>query len=74
MLVRLSRPAATCRWMNTVSAGVADALVVPGGKFGPAAGLLLYAGAAGPLTDSIAVLGRVVLEMEGFLDAIDWPG
>jgi hypothetical protein len=45
MLVRLSRPAAACRPMNTVSAGVADALVVPGGMFGPAAGLLLYAGA-----------------------------
>jgi hypothetical protein len=199
MLVRLSRPAATCRRMNAVSAGVADALVVPGGKFGPAAGLLLYAGAVadrrganvhrlawsqeppnpfgreiegwvraevaraldavggnplliakslgtyaaplaaerclpavwltpvltvpwvaaamgratapfmlvggtadgmwdgasahrltryvleiegadhgmqlpGPLTDSIAVLGRVVVEMDGFLDAIDWPG
>jgi hypothetical protein len=28
----------------------------------------------GPLIDTIAVLGRVVAEMEGFLDAIDWPG
>lgn len=27
----------------------------------------------GPLTDSIAVLGRVVVAMEEFLDAIDWP-
>jgi pimeloyl-ACP methyl ester carboxylesterase len=27
----------------------------------------------GPLTDSIAVLGRVVAEIDGFLDAIDWP-
>lgn len=28
----------------------------------------------GPLIDTIAVLGRVVTEMEGFLDAIGWPG
>jgi hypothetical protein len=28
----------------------------------------------GPLTDSIAVLGRVVAGMDEFLDAIDWPG
>lgn len=28
----------------------------------------------GPLTDSIAVLDRVVVEIDGFLDAIDWPG
>jgi hypothetical protein len=28
----------------------------------------------GPLTDSIAVLGRVVVRMEEFLDEIDWPG
>jgi hypothetical protein len=28
----------------------------------------------GPLIDTIAVLGRVVAEMEGFLDAIGWPG
>lgn len=28
----------------------------------------------GPLIDTIAVLGRVVIEMEGFLDAIGWPG
>ena len=28
----------------------------------------------GPLTDSIAVLGRVVTAVEGFLEAIDWPG
>lgn len=27
----------------------------------------------GPLTDSIAVLGRVVVAVEEFLDAIDWP-
>jgi hypothetical protein len=27
----------------------------------------------GPLIDSIAVLGRVVVEMEEFLDAIGWP-
>jgi hypothetical protein len=27
----------------------------------------------GPLTDSIAVLGRVVVAMEHFLDAIAWP-
>jgi pimeloyl-ACP methyl ester carboxylesterase len=27
----------------------------------------------GPLTDSIAVLGRVVVAMEQFLDAIEWP-
>jgi hypothetical protein len=27
----------------------------------------------GPLTDSVAVLGRVVVAMEEFLDAIDWP-
>jgi len=27
----------------------------------------------GPLVDSIAVLGRVVAAMEGFLDAIEWP-
>lgn len=26
-----------------------------------------------PLTDSIAVLGRVIVAMEEFLDAIDWP-
>jgi hypothetical protein len=29
---------------------------------------------AGPLIDTIAVLGRVVGGMEEFLDAIDWPG
>jgi pimeloyl-ACP methyl ester carboxylesterase len=28
----------------------------------------------GPLTDSIAVLGRTVLAVEEFLHAIDWPG
>jgi hypothetical protein len=28
----------------------------------------------GPLSDSIALLGRVVAAMDGFLDAIDWPG
>jgi hypothetical protein len=28
----------------------------------------------GPLIDTIAVLGRVVTEMEEFLDAIGWPG
>lgn len=28
----------------------------------------------GPLTDSIAVLGRIVVAVEEFLDAIDWPG
>jgi hypothetical protein len=28
----------------------------------------------GPLTESIAVLGRVVVAVEEFLDAIDWPG
>lgn len=28
----------------------------------------------GPLTDSVAVLGRVLVEMERFLDAIGWPG
>jgi hypothetical protein len=28
----------------------------------------------GPLTDSIAVLGRMVVAVEEFLDAIDWPG
>jgi hypothetical protein len=28
----------------------------------------------GPLTASIAVLGRVVVAVEKFLDAIDWPG
>jgi len=28
----------------------------------------------GPLTDSIAVLGRVVVAVQEFLDAIDWPG
>ncbi len=28
----------------------------------------------GPLTDSIAVLGRVVVAIDRFLDAIDWPG
>ena len=28
----------------------------------------------GPLTDSIAVLGRMLLAVEGFLDAINWPG
>ncbi len=28
---------------------------------------------AGPLTDSIAVLGRVVTTMEDFLDMIGWP-
>jgi pimeloyl-ACP methyl ester carboxylesterase len=28
----------------------------------------------GPVTDSIAVLGRVVTAMAEFLDAIDWPG
>lgn len=28
----------------------------------------------GPLTDSIAVLARVVVEIDGFLDAIGWPG
>lgn len=28
----------------------------------------------GPLTDSIAVLGRMVAAMQEFLDAIDWPG
>ncbi|WP_433296159.1 hypothetical protein ACQPZQ_15350 [Pseudonocardia sp. CA-142604] len=28
----------------------------------------------GPLADSVAVLGRVLVEMERFLDAIDWPG
>jgi hypothetical protein len=28
----------------------------------------------GPLTDSIAVLGEVVVAVEGFLEAIDWPG
>jgi pimeloyl-ACP methyl ester carboxylesterase len=27
----------------------------------------------GPLTDSIAILGRVVVAMQEFLDAIDWP-
>jgi hypothetical protein len=27
----------------------------------------------GPLTDSIAVLGRVVIAVAEFLDAIDWP-
>jgi hypothetical protein len=27
-----------------------------------------------PLTDSIAVLGRVIVAMEEFLDTIDWPG
>ncbi|MEV4759749.1 alpha/beta hydrolase [Micromonospora sp. NPDC049559] len=28
----------------------------------------------GPLTDSVAVLGRVVVAVEEFLDAIAWPG
>ena len=28
----------------------------------------------GPLTDSIAVLGGVVVAVAAFLDAIDWPG
>jgi hypothetical protein len=28
----------------------------------------------GPLTDSVAVLGRVVVAVQEFLDAIDWPG
>jgi pimeloyl-ACP methyl ester carboxylesterase len=28
----------------------------------------------GPLTDSIAVLSRMVVAVEEFLDAIDWPG
>jgi hypothetical protein len=27
----------------------------------------------GPLTDSVAVLGRVVVAVEEFLAAIDWP-
>ena len=27
----------------------------------------------GPLTDSIAVLGRIVVAVDEFLDAIDWP-
>jgi hypothetical protein len=27
----------------------------------------------GPMGDTIAVLGRVVSEMEGFLDAVGWP-
>ncbi|WFE52239.1 alpha/beta hydrolase [Micromonospora sp. WMMD1155] len=27
----------------------------------------------GPLTESIAVLGRVVVAVEEFLDAVDWP-
>jgi hypothetical protein len=28
----------------------------------------------GPLTETIAVLDRVVVEMDGFLDTIDWTG
>lgn len=28
----------------------------------------------GPLTDCVAVLGRVVVAVEEFLDATDWPG
>jgi hypothetical protein len=28
----------------------------------------------GPLTDSIAVLGRVVLAIEEFLETVAWPG
>lgn len=28
----------------------------------------------GPLVDSVAVLAEVVTAVEGFLDAIDWPG
>lgn len=28
----------------------------------------------GPLADTIAVLGRVLVEMEEFLDAVGWPG
>jgi pimeloyl-ACP methyl ester carboxylesterase len=28
----------------------------------------------GPLTDSIAVLGRMVVAIEEFLDAVGWPG
>jgi hypothetical protein len=27
----------------------------------------------GPLTDSVAVLGRVVVAVEEYLDAIGWP-
>lgn len=28
----------------------------------------------GPLAETIAVLDRVVVEMDGFLDTIDWTG
>jgi hypothetical protein len=28
----------------------------------------------GPVSGSVAVLGRVVVAVEEFLDAIDWPG
>jgi hypothetical protein len=30
-------------------------------------------GVPGPVTDSVAVLGRVVLAIDQFLDAIEWP-
>jgi hypothetical protein len=42
-----------------------DAVVLPGGAFGPAAGLLLYAG---------AVARERAIAMAEFLDLIDWPG
>jgi hypothetical protein len=38
-------------------------VVIPGRMFGPGAGLLMYAG-----------LGRLVSDVEKFLDAIGWPG
>ena len=54
-------------WDGTVARRLSPHLLeVPGADHG------MYV--PGPLTDSIAVLGQVVTAVEGFLDAIDWPG
>jgi hypothetical protein len=63
---------------------MADAIVVPGGRFGPAAHRLsphvLEIESAdhgmfvpGPIQNSIAGLTPVVAAINDFLDAINWP-
>jgi hypothetical protein len=47
-----------------------DAFVIPGGMFGPAAGMLIWE----PIELVGGHLARVVMAVEEFLDAIDWPG
>ncbi len=83
-------PVLTVRWIATAMAGATAPFLLVGGtadsmwdpdlarRLSPY--VLEVEGAdhgmqlPGPLIDTIGVLGRVVTAMEGFLDAIGWPG